>query len=114
MGVRGLITLDTRTVSRLPNSGALDSRQIYLMHGLNGNVNFFRRNKTRFEEKSTLEKGAFLIGATCLPSDEFQAWISAIKPTTDRAIDQSFCDWVRTKSGRLKDIIETRAQLARE
>jgi hypothetical protein len=84
------------------------------MQGLNRNVSFFRRNKTRFEERSTLEKGAFLIGATCLPSDELQAWISAIKPNMHRPLDRALCDWIKTQSGRLSDIIEMRSKLSRE
>jgi hypothetical protein len=107
--IRGIIALDNRTVTELPVSGILDRRQLFLMHGLNGNVNFFRRNKTRFEEKSLLEKGAFLLGATCLPRDEFESWISAIKPNMHRPLDPLFCDWVKTKCGQLGDVIAVRS-----
>ena len=105
--IRGIIKISNSAIAAMREITALDKRQIYLMHGVNNNVNFFRRHKTKFEEKSLLEKGAFIIGATCLPKDEFESWISAVKPNMHRPLDHIFCDWAKSKSGKLRQIIES-------
>ncbi|MET4214878.1 hypothetical protein ABIB00_000062 [Bradyrhizobium sp. LB14.3] len=86
----------------------LTQRHSFIVRGLNGDVNFFRKNKTRFEELNGFEKHHFMIGATCLPKDEFINWIGAVKPNLDRPLDARFCDWVKTKNGELEKIVEAR------
>lgn len=114
LAVREIIPIDYTALSSFRNETVLDRRQVYLIHGVNKNVNFFRRQKTRLEEKGELEKGAFLLGATCLPPDELDAWVSAIKPSMTRPLDGLFCDWLKKQSGKLTSLIELRSGLARE
>ena len=58
----------------------LENRQVYLIRDLNNEVNFFRRHKAKFDERNNFEKTAFMLGATCLPKDEYENWIGAIRP----------------------------------
>jgi len=102
------------TASRLKNRETLDNRQLYLIRGIKADVNFFRRQKARFDEKNNFEKYAFMIGATCLPRDEFETWVSVVKPNMARPLDRLFCDWVRTKAGKLDQILQTRIDLTKD
>jgi hypothetical protein len=55
-----------------------------------------------------------MLGATCLPKDELDAWIKAIKPNMNRPLEILFCDWLKTKSGQLEIILNQRTMLATE
>lgn len=95
-------------LTKIVGANTLGQRQSFLIRGLNDDVNFFRRNKTRFEELNVFEKGHFMLGATCLPRDEFTNWISAVKPNLRRPLDARFCDWLKTKCGALEEIVSVR------
>jgi hypothetical protein len=71
-------------------------------------VSYFRREKTRFEERNLYEKATFLLGATCLPKDEFNAWIGAVRPNLNRPLDHLYCDWVKSKNGKLREVLKAR------
>ncbi|WP_315806768.1 MULTISPECIES: RNA-directed DNA polymerase [unclassified Bradyrhizobium] len=106
--VRGCFGIDHKHLTKAVTGHTLTQRQSFIVRGLNGDVNFFRRNKTRFEELNGFEKHHFMIGATCLPKDEFVNWIGAVRSNLDRPLDARFCDWVKTKTGDLKNIVEAR------
>lgn len=112
--VRGCITIGNKTLNELEGHDTSSNRQIYLSRGVNEDRNYFRRNKTRFEQKNSFEKLHFILGATCLPEDEFRAWLSAINSSMSRPLDGLFCNWVRNKRGRIAEIIRERAVLARD
>jgi hypothetical protein len=112
--VRGVFDISTTELNKLGLTESIENRQMYLIKGLNDDVNYFRRQKTRFEERNNYEKSAFILGATCLPKDEFETWIGAIRPNMARPLERLFCDWAKTKSGKLKDILDARSQLLRD
>ncbi len=112
--VRGCLKINHKELLKISKDETLSNRQNFLIRGLNNDVNFFRKGKTRFEQTNSFEKFPFLLGATCLPKDEFKAWISAIKTNMDRPLNRLFCDWVLGKVGKLADVIATRTNLARE
>jgi hypothetical protein len=111
--VRGCLKIENRTLAALEGADTASNCQIYLIHGLNKDVNYFRRNKTRFEQRNAFEKYYFILGATCLPDDEYRAWLSAIEPNMARPLDQLFCKWVRGKRGQLPEVLRERIVLAR-
>jgi hypothetical protein len=112
--VREVFEISTAELNSLRLTESIENRQMYLIRGLNRDVNFFRRQKTRFDERNNYEKSAFILGATCLPKDEFETWIGAIKPNMHRPLERLFCDWVKTKSGKLLEILDARSQLLRD
>jgi hypothetical protein len=112
--VRDDFEISTAELNELRLMESIENRQMYLIKGLNGDVNFFRRQKTRFEERNNYEKSAFILGATCLPKDEFETWIGAIKPNMVRPLEKLFCDWVKGKSGMLREILTARSQLLKD
>lgn len=105
--VRNCFNIDHKTLSKLPTN-TLTQRQSFIIRGINSDVNFFRRNKTRFEEWNVFEKNHFMLGATCLPKDEFINWIAAVKPNLRRPLDSLFCDWIKGKNGQLCLILDAR------
>lgn len=106
--VRGCFAIDHKGLSDVVSDHTLSRRQSFIVRGLNGDANFFRKNKTRFEELNGFEKHHFILGATCLPSDEFTTWIGAVKPGLTRPLDARFCDWMKTKCGKLGEIVAAR------
>ena len=99
LAVRGCLSISGKTLNELEGRDTSTNRQIYLIRGLRNDTNYFRRNKTRFEQKNAFEKYHFVLGATCLPADEFRAWLSAISGGMARPLDQLFCNWVKGKEG---------------
>ncbi|WP_316171268.1 RNA-directed DNA polymerase [Bradyrhizobium sp. SZCCHNRI1058] len=112
--VRDVMQISTKELNELRGQETLDNRQIDLIRGLNGDVNYFRRQKTRFDERNLFEKSAFMLGATCLPKDEFETWIGAIRPNMNRPLEKLFCDWVKTKHHGIRSVIDARFALVRE
>lgn len=111
--VRENFRISTAELNAIKLTESIENRQAYLIKGLNGDVNYFRRQKTRFEENN-YEKSAFILGATCLPKDEFETWIGAIRPNLSRPLDRLFCDWAKSKGGKLRDVLDARSQLLRD
>jgi hypothetical protein len=89
-------------------SSPLSERQINFIRGRNGDVNYFRRNKTRFEELSPLTKFSFILGASCLPRGEYEAWIGAIKGRMRAPLEGLFCDWAKSKNGQIANLLDDR------
>jgi hypothetical protein len=112
--VREVFDISTAELNAVGLTESVENRQMYLIKGLNEDVNFFRRQKTRFDERNNYEKTAFILGATCLPKDEFETWIGAIKPNMVRPLERLFCDWAKGKSGKLWEILEARSQLLKD
>jgi hypothetical protein len=112
--VREVLTMEPAELNQLANLGTLGNRQAYLIRGLNRDVNYFRRQKARFDERNNFEKCVFMLGASCLPKDEFENWVGAVRPNMNRPLDRLFCDWVKTKSGKLWEVLESRSALAKE
>ena len=108
--VRGIVPIELRQLAKL-TAETLDNRQGYLIRGIKGDANFFRRHKARFDERNSFEKSAFMIGATCLRRDELETWVSAVKQTMTRPLDHLFCDWIKTKAGKLSEILQARTDL---
>ena len=112
--VRGCLKLSPKDVSAVAQGDTFANRQGFLIRGINRDINFFRRNKTRFDQQNSFEKFSFLLGATCLPKDEFETWVSAVRIGLDRPLDRLFCDWVQSKCGKLANLIEARENIVRD
>jgi hypothetical protein len=112
--VRDILNISAKELNELKAQETLDNRQIDLIRGMNGEVNYFRRQKTKFDERNLFEKSAFMLGATCLPKDEFETWVGAVRANMSRPLEKLFCDWVKTKHQQLFVVIEARSGLAKE
>ena len=112
--VRDILNINAKELNELRSQDTLDNRQVDLIRGLNGEVNYFRRQKTRFDERNLFEKPAFMLGATCLPKDEFETWIGAVRANMTRPLERLFCDWVKTKHQSLYFVLDARSGLAKD
>lgn len=103
--VRGIVSASSSEIRTISTGHPLHERQVALIRGISGDVNYFRRLKTDFDNKGQFVKSALILAASCLPRDEFETWVSAIRPRMNRPLDNLYCAWARKKSGKLKDIL---------
>jgi hypothetical protein len=100
--VRRIIEIPPTKLKRLEGlSFPLDKRQLLLIRGGVDDQNFFRRQKTAFDNFSTFEQPCLVWGASCLPGDEYQNWLTSIRPAYWRPIGSLFLDWAKENKGKL-------------
>lgn len=93
--VRGVVSLKPSQIKRLESASTLlDRRQLHIIRGQSGLKNFFRQQKSSFDQMPLIEQYAFLIGATCLPSDEYRHWLSELKPGFTRPLGKLYLNWL--------------------
>lgn len=103
--VRGISPITSKKISEISKISEIDGRQIILINGVLNNIVYFRKNKTRFENFGKFEQYALIVSASCLPRDEYETWLGAIKPGLGSPLDSMFCDWAKSKQGNLKAVI---------
>jgi hypothetical protein len=94
--VRGVVLIapyDLKLISA--SSSVLDRRQLYLIRGRIGDKNYFRGHKTSFGQLSPFEQSCFIWGAACLPKDEFDTWLSTVKPMFNTPTGYQFLKWAQ-------------------
>lgn len=97
--------IDHRELKTVGLENPVSERQISLIRGLNADINHFRRNKTKFDGIGVFSKLPFILGASCLPKDEYETWINAIKGRMNRPLDSLFCQWAKSKAGKLDQLL---------
>ncbi|MGR9504637.1 RNA-directed DNA polymerase [Rhizobium leguminosarum] len=103
--VRGISPITAKKLADIAKLSELDGRQLILINGVIKNIVYFRKNKTRFEQFGRFEQYALIVAASCLPADEYETWLGAIKPGLKGPLDTMYCDWAKTKQGGLADVI---------
>jgi hypothetical protein len=99
---RGVVPVTAAGIKKLEVlSSVLDRRQLHLIRGRNGDKNFFRKNKTAFSQLSPLEQPCFVWGASCLPKDEYETWVSTIKPLFAFPTGALFLKWAQQEREHL-------------
>lgn len=100
--VRGTVPIDAANIKKLEAlASPLDKRQLHLIKGRTGDKNFFRKNKTAFGQLSPIEQSCFVWGATCLPKDEYENWLSAVKPMFALPMGAIFLKWAEQQREKL-------------
>ena len=100
--VRGTVPITVPEIKRLEGlSSPLDKRQLHLIRGRIGDKNFFRKNKTSFDQLSALEQSCFVWGASCLPKDEYETWLSTVKPMFAMPTGAIFLKWSQLQRDKL-------------
>lgn len=107
---RGIIQCDHQQLKAMSGDNPTSKTQVNLIRGINGDVNYFRRHKTKFESFSPFTKYSFLLGASCLPKDEYEKWIGAIKGRMSGPLEKLYCEWAQSMHGNLNKIMENRIQ----
>lgn len=97
--IRDVVPITRQQIRRLGAlTGTLDKRCLNTLRSKNGDVNYFRRNKTRINELSVWEQPSFIRGARCLPSDEYVHWVRSIRTRLGFPLSVEYCDWCTSTS----------------
>ncbi len=100
--VRGTVPITPAGIKKLASlSSPLDQRQLYLIRGRAADKNFFRKQKTAFGQQSPLGQTCLIWGASCLPKDEYKAWLSVVKPNYKVPLGHLFLNWAETEQSHL-------------
>ncbi|MEO7505015.1 MAG: RNA-directed DNA polymerase [Sphingomicrobium sp.] len=93
---RGVIPADQRLVQlNLRNMSPLEERQLILIrHRLNDRA-YFRQARGHLGQLGEWAKPALLIGALCLPVDEYSNWIDSVVPQLAHPMARPFCQWLK-------------------
>lgn len=101
--VRGVISVPLSKLKRLEGlPSPIDKRQLLLIRGRCGDVNFFRRQKTAIDQFPSFVQPCLVWGASCLPDDEYDAWLSNIRSNFSRPLGELFLKWAKGNKRRLK------------
>ena len=100
--MRGTVPITAAGIKKLNVlSSPLDRRQRHLIRGRSRDKNFFRKNKTGFGQLSALEQPCFIWGASCLPEDEYETWLSTAKPMFTAPTGALFLKWAQQQRSKL-------------
>lgn len=110
--IRQITPLTAKQLNAIERTSELDGRQIVLCHAAIGDVVYFRKNKTRLDQFSRFEQYALVVGATCLPKDEFETWVDATRAGMSSPLEKSFCSWAKSKHGAFPQLVSDLANLA--
>lgn len=101
---RGTVPVTALELKKLNSlSSPLDQRQLFLIRGRTGDKNYFRRRKVQFGQLSPFSQTHFIWGASCLPRDEYKAWLQLVKPMYSAPTGQLFLKWAETEQFVLMD-----------
>jgi len=93
--VRGLVKITPMKLKKLDGlSTTIDRRQFLLMRGRIGDKNYFRKQKTAVQNFSDFELPCLMWGASCLPKDEYENWIAAIKSSLNKPLGAVYIKWL--------------------
>jgi len=102
--VRNVIEIPLSKLQRLSAlPSPMDKRQILLIRGQCRDTNYFRRQKTALDQLSTFEQSCLVWGASCLPGDEYETWLSNIRPSFGRPLGELFLKWAKEHKADLQD-----------
>lgn len=105
--VRGTIRIPTAKLRQLETLSATnDRRQLHLIRGRNDDKNFFRRQKTAFQTYADAELSSLVWGASCLPKDEYENWLDAIKVNFSRPLGKLYLKWAAKNRNALVSKLE--------
>ena len=94
--VSGTLPVDRKLVtSRIERPSALEERQLIFIRALLNDRAYFRHQRGRLGQVGEWAKPALLIGASCLPSDEYRNWIDiAVRQIAD-PFANAFGSWLK-------------------
>lgn len=97
--VCGALPPDQRILDRYPAArpNALEERQLVFVRALLGDRAYFRAQRGQLGQVGDWIKPAILIGARCLPADEYRAWLDVAMPQVPDPLGRAFKSWLRDR-----------------
>jgi hypothetical protein len=100
--VRGTVQISMTQVKKLKQlSSALDLRQMDLIRGRIGDQHYFRKKKTGFSQLAPIAQTCFIWGASCLPKDEYKAWLTLVKSLYTAPMADLYVKWSQAEQKSL-------------
>ena len=94
--VRGVVSIKARQLKDIEKlSSDLDKRQLHIIRNRSNSKHFFRTNRSRIGQMSPFEQPAFICGAACLPKDEYENWLTMLKPDFSDPTGNLFLQWAK-------------------
>lgn len=101
----GCLPVDRRFVQDyLASPSPLEERQLIFVRARANDRLFFGENRGRLGQASDWLKPALLIGALCLPADEYRNWIDIAVQQMQDPFAKAFGDWLKQRPS-LDDIL---------
>ncbi|MCP9222911.1 RNA-directed DNA polymerase [Erythrobacter sp. LQ02-29] len=82
-----------------------EKRYHLLLRGLLNERQFFRSQRTKFSGFSDWEHPCLLLGAMCLPEDEFKTWVDSVSDDIPGTFPKIFSKWLKDNHSRFPDIL---------
>jgi hypothetical protein len=100
--VRGTVPIAPSELKKLYGlSSPLDQRQICLIRGRVDDKLHFRKLKTAFSQQPATLQTCVIWGASCLPKDEYRAWLTVVKPLYAGPLGDLFIRWAQKEQKTL-------------
>ena len=100
--IRNIISIPISKIRLIEDlSSPLHRRQLFLIRGRSGDLNFFRKMKIQAHSISPFERTCLVWGAGCLPEDEFQKWTNSVKPLFKQPCGPLFLAWTKGNKAKL-------------
>ena len=94
-----ITALQFKQMENLPS--LLDRRQLHIIRSRTDNKHFFRMNKAAVGQIPPFEQPAFISGAVCLPTDEYENWLATLKPIFSGPTCHLFLKWVKANKDKV-------------
>ena len=83
-----------------------ERRYELLLKGRFDDKAYFRSKKAKFSEFSDWEKPAVVLGAMCLPEDEYRTWVDTIVDEVPGPFGRIFSNWAKASHGDLLELLK--------
>jgi hypothetical protein len=101
--VRNIITISATEIKKLEALTAVtDKKRLLLIRGRCKDINYFRRQKTAVQNFSDVERSCLVLGASCLPQDEYDVWLQkTVGVHMNKPLDGLFVKWASKNRAKL-------------
>lgn len=87
-----------------------EQRYELLLRGIFEDRQYFRAQRTKFSEFNDWEKPCLLMGAMCLPTDEYCTWVDSVVDEIPGAFPKIFAKWLKDKQQPVQTLLQSTAE----
>lgn len=83
-----------------------EKRYQLLLRGIFNDRQYFRAQRTRFSDFSDWEAPCLLLGAMCLPEDEYKTWVDSVSDDIPGTFPKILSKWLKDNHGKFPEILQ--------
>jgi retron-type reverse transcriptase len=83
-----------------------EKRYHLLLRGIWEDRHYFRAQRTKFSDFSDWEQPCLLLGAMCLPEDEYKTWVDSVSDDVPGAFPKIYVKWLKDSHGSFPAILK--------